>query len=265
MWLSYWKLARDPFTGLAGGYVPTATHDEAVARLVHAVESGQRSATLRADSGLGKSTVLARALAETRGPSRRIARAAGPVDGASLFAAVAESLGTRVPAGASRAIAWRALVSAVRLERWQRTQVVVAVDDVHLLSTVYDRADLERLAHLGPASSAPCTVLTAGRDEPEEDGGGTPAWDIRIRLPRLTRGESALFVTAKLASAGRAEPTFTERAFTRLHARSEGVPRGLDRLAALALMAAAVRGMEIVTPDVVEGVARECVLPAART
>ena len=50
----------------------------------------------------------------------------------------------------------------------------------------------------------------------------------------------------------------------RLHARSAGVPRGLDRLASLALLAGAVQRLEILSPEVVEGVARECVaIPGA--
>ncbi|MDR3638762.1 MAG: type II secretory pathway protein ExeA [Isosphaeraceae bacterium] len=262
MWLSYWKLARDPFSAPCASYVATPTHDEAVARIVHAIESGQRSATLRAGAGLGKSTILARVLADTRSPSRRIARAAGPVDGPSLYAALADSLGTRVSPGAPRAAAWRTLTQAVRLERWQRTHVVLAIDDVHLLREPADLADLERLLHLDPAPTARFTVVTAGRPD-DECAPPAPAWDVTLRLPPLARGEAEQFVLAKLASAGRTEATFTQRAITRLHAHSEGIPRGLDRLSALALMAGAVRGLEIITPEVIEGVTRECVLPAA--
>ena len=84
-------------------------------------------------------------------------------------------------------------------------------------------------------------------------------WGLAIRLQPLTRSEAERFLTAKLAAAGRDEPAFTPRAITRLHALSAGVPRGLDRLASLALMAGAVRRLEMIPAEVVEGVARECV------
>ena len=84
-----------------------------------------------------------------------------------------------------------------------------------------------------------------------------------IRLPALTRSEAEQYLAAKLAAAGRDEPTFTPRALNRLHACSLGIPRGLDRLASLALMAGALRGLEIVTPDLIEGVTQECTLPTA--
>ncbi len=44
---------------------------------------------------------------------------------------------------------------------------------------------------------------------------------------------------------------------TRLHALSGGIPSGLDRLATLALMAIASRGMESVSAEVVNTVSEE--------
>jgi MSHA biogenesis protein MshM len=77
-------------------------------------------------------------------------------------------------------------------------------------------------------------------------------------VPALTRSDAENYLTAKLASAGRDEPTFTPRAIHRLHLISAGNPRGLDRLASLALMAGALRKLEIVTPEIIDGVALEC-------
>src|SRR4051812_45343361 len=74
VWRRYWRLTRDPFLDGRTAYVPIPAHEEAVARLVDAIEAGERLAMLRAAAGLGKSIVLDRALAETRSPARRIAR-----------------------------------------------------------------------------------------------------------------------------------------------------------------------------------------------
>ena len=80
---------------------------------------------------------------------------------------------------------------------------------------------------------------------------------VKIRLGPLTRSDLERYVFSKLAAAGRSEPTFTARALNRLHFSSEGVPANIDRLASLSMMAAAHRGLEIVTPDVVDGAAQE--------
>ncbi len=262
MWQRHWGLSRDPFDGRPGPFVAVPSHAEAVARLSYTIGSAGRSAGLVAGPGLGKSTVLARALEEARDPTLRIARASasGAADGATLFATLAAGLGARVAPGASRSIAWRSLVDAARLCRWQGLRVVLAVDDVRETAEGPDRPDLERLDHLDSDPAARVTVLRVGRPRPADDGPGADPgdWTLAIRLPPLTRAEAWAYVGAKLGGAGRPDPAFTPRALTRLHALSGGVPRGLDRLAALALMAAAARGLEIVPPDVVDEAAREC-------
>jgi MSHA biogenesis protein MshM len=258
MWMRHWKLARDPFSGPDVPYVSTPAHAEAEARLVHAIEAAERSATLLAAPGLGKTQVLSRVLARTRSPWRRIARVTGPIDGPSLLSGLAEGLDVRLPACPGRALAWKRLADAVRLGRPQGLHVVLAVDDCQHLSTPADRLDLDRLAHLDPHPLARLTIVRVGRGTEAAGGFGASSWGLAIRLQPLTRSDAERFLTTKLAAAGRDEPTFTPRSMTRLHALSAGIPKGLDRLASLALMAGAVRGLEMIPPEVVEGVAREC-------
>ncbi len=259
MWQQHWNLERDPFDPRHGEFVATPNHAEAVARLVRTIETSGRSARLLAPSGLGKSRVLARAIEETRETGRRFARSTAPDDGAGLFASLAVGLGGRVAADAGRPSAWRALRDAVRLCRFQDVHVVLAIDACEALRGDANRADLDRLEHLDPDPAAPLTILRVGRPVEVPEVASFPAeWGLSIRLDPLTRGEAAAYVAAKLRAAGRAGPAFTDRALTRLHALAGGVPRGLDRLAGLCLMASAVRGLDIVPAEVVEGTAREC-------
>ena len=72
MWQRHWGLRSDPFPDRDALYVPLPGHQEAVARLVHAIEAGHRLAVLAGASGLGKTRVLRQALAEARTPSRRV-------------------------------------------------------------------------------------------------------------------------------------------------------------------------------------------------
>jgi type II secretory pathway predicted ATPase ExeA len=262
-WLGYWSLKRDPFDGRRSAFVATAGHGEAVARLVHTIETAGRSARLIARAGLGKSRVLARALGATRSPDRRIVRINAPTDGTDLFARLAVELGMRVTPGSTRAVAWRALAEAARLARWQGLQVVLAIDGIDGLATASDRMDLERLDELDPDPSTRLTVLRLGRpDGPVlsewDQTGIANDWSLTVRLNPLTHSETAGYLAAKLEAAGRAEPSFTARAITRLHSVSAGVPRGIDRIAGLALMASAFRGLEMVPPEVVEEAACEC-------
>lgn len=269
MWQEHWKLSDDPFLGPGSAYVRTTGHEEALARLVDTIETGQRVAVLRAGAGMGKSVVLARAVLATKGPGRRFVRVSCPTDGLSLVVALAGGLGVVVPPGAVRPVAWKGLADALKLCRWQKLQAVLVIDDCQELVDPADARDLERLANLDPNPSTRLTVVQSfrspdGEERDREFAAPTPpAWRLWLRLPALTRSESVRFVAEKVAAAGRSAPAFTPTALERLHDLSGGIPRGLDRLGSLALMAGAARGLERVTPDVVEGVARECTLPGS--
>lgn len=256
VWKRHWKLTRDPFLDGPSPYVSTPAHDEAVARLVDAMTSHQRRALLVAPGGLGKTRVLEEALSQSRAPGRRVARVVSPIDGGALFAGLAQQLGAVTPPDLSRSLAWRALCDAVRLCRWQRLHVVLTVDDCQDVMSPADHLDVERLVHVDPHPDARLTVVQIyrGAMEPLHPHG----WTLAIRLEPLTRNESQMYVERKLTAAGRSEPTFTPRAIHRLHACSEGVPQGLDRLGSLALMAGALQGLEMVTPEVVDNVVSEC-------
>jgi type II secretory pathway predicted ATPase ExeA len=268
VWTRYWKLSVDPFTGPATPYVPVAPHEEALARLEGAIANGRRRVVLLGAAGLGKSLLLAQALARTRSPAQRAAFLSIPADGAALFVGLAERLGRRAPAGANRGLAWKTLEEAVRLCRWQRMRVVLIIDDCQHWTDRADRLDLERLAHLDPHPEARVTVLQSYRTEfnPEQELAlalepphvATAPWELVVRLAPLTRSNAETYLSAKLAAAGRSGPAFEPRAITRLHAAASGNPGTLDRLAALALMAGALRGLDVVTPDVVAAVAAEC-------
>ncbi len=92
MWMPHWGLTRDPFADAASPYVSLPSHNEAVARLVFAVETMQRRAVFEAPAGLGKTAVMRRVFSEVLSPRRRIASVSCPHDATLLFILLAERL-----------------------------------------------------------------------------------------------------------------------------------------------------------------------------
>jgi MSHA biogenesis protein MshM len=261
-WIVHWGLNRDPFVERGGPYVSVPGHEEAVARLVHTIEAGHRLAVLSAPAGMGKTLVLGRALAEARDRCRRFAMVSNPMDAGHLYSRLAEKLGSRGLASATRGAAWLALEQAVHGCALQGFHVVLAVDDCTSLIAAGSGDDLRRLGQVGASAGGRVTVLLVLGEESHERDLPYQSWTLAVGLRSLSCSEAETYITAKLAAAGCREAVFSQRAITRLHLHSRGSPSGLDRLASLCLIAGAYRGLEAISSDVVEGVLGECRQPA---
>jgi type II secretory pathway predicted ATPase ExeA len=258
VWMPHWGLTRDPFAEIASPYVSLPSHNEAVARLVFAVETSQRRVIFGAAGGLGKTAVLRRVFSEVLSPRRRLTSVSCPHDGTLLFMMLAERLGQRVGREPSRLAAWQALERAIRLASLQGYHVVVNIDDCDDRVDAPVRRDLDLLAQLGSTTTSGLTIIQIECTDGETPPVGWGVWSPNIGLERLTRSETDTYLATKLEWAGSAERIFTPRAVTRIHALSSGVPRGLEQLALLCLMGGAVRGLEVINPELVDAAAPEC-------
>ena len=258
MWHQHWGLLRDPFDGHDPSYVPLPSHDEALFRLVYSIEQGKRDVVFYAEAGLGKTVVLRRALAQTRSPGRIMAMTHATSDGGPMLGILAERLGQPVRRQAGLHAKWQAVGRAFRVAALQGMQIVLALDDWADDCEARVLRDLHALAHDGSGQRARFTVIRVGRPPLDGRFEEPDPWRLAIGLMRLTRSQVDDYLTTKFTSVGCSERIFTPRAVTRLHGLSRGVPRSIERLAALSLMAGAVRGLEVIMPDVVDGVAQEC-------
>lgn len=255
MWLRHWGLTGDPFAVAGSPYIPMATHDEAVARLVFCVERRQREIALVADAGLGKTMVVRQALQAMRGPRRRTVLVDRPGDDRQWLGRIADGLGLPFAVGSDREGVWRALARAIGAAAVEGVQLVVAVDRWDGEAVGGAVQDLSALQDLAESKGSCLSIIRVGR-EPDL-GAEAAAWTLAIGLERLTRSEAEVYLFARLEAAGCHERLFTPRAIGRLHAWCEGVPRALGEMASVALVAGAIQGLEVVTPEVVDGVARD--------
>jgi type II secretory pathway predicted ATPase ExeA len=257
VWIDHWGFVRDPFAEPDSTYVSLPSHDEAVARLVHTIETSRRLIVFNAPAGMGKTIVLRKVLAETRNSRRKFATITCPPDGTLLFTLLGERLGNRLGREPDRLKSWKALDQSIRAAALQGTHVVLVIDDCQQLTTDAARRDLDSLVHLGTHANASLTIVQVARTDPDRPSDSNDSWMLTVGLEPLTRSQVECYLTTKLGAVGCDEPIFTPRAITRLQALSDGVPRAIQQIASLSLMAGAMRGLEIVPPDVVDGVASE--------
>jgi general secretion pathway protein A len=251
-WVAFWELSRNPFSDQDRTFVETPHHQSVMTRLAAAIEAQERSVLLIAEPGAGKTRLLQRALSQVARPCRKQVSIVAPADGLTFVRMLAERFGARRPDPSSWSSCWKALGDALRVRRSLGDHVVLAIDDAHVLPWRDVWPQLHSLSSLGCRGGF--TLIWSGRvmDDPEEP------WSSdyrRLNLGPLSYSEAAHYVTEKLGGAGRWEPVFTNRALTRLHAWSHGVPGCLNRLAMLSLEAGADRGLERLSSELIDEVA----------
>ena len=181
-----------------------------------------------------------------------------PSTASFLPARLAHALGSRSPGTTNPVDSWRALEQAVRVCALQGFQVVLAVDRGPAPVAPGEVDELQRLVQLGGGAGRVTVVLVAD-EEWTEASSAVQAWTLAIRLRPLSCSETEFYLGGKLAAAGCHEAIFTSRAVSRLHVHSAGNPRGVDRLASLALIAGASRGLEAISSELVDSSSRNAV------
>jgi general secretion pathway protein A len=137
-------------------------------------------------------------------------------------------------------------------------ETIVLLDDAHEGS----REVLEHVARLAEAdrgSHSRLTVvlsLASGRAAALETRLLELA-ELRIDVEPWEEPDTLGYLNWSLAQAGRKTSAFSEEAMIRLHVLSDGIPRRVNQLAGLALVAGAARQIPLIDADTVESIHHE--------
>lgn len=252
MYQTHWGLQFAPF----GNAAPPAgtSHpggDEALARLQYLVDQRGRVGLLLGSAGTGKTTLLRRFCEVSRGQGLVASLLGGRgCDERSLLNQLIRDWQLNVTPQLSSASLWDLLADRLVELRYEQTACVVALDDADLASSAV-RTQCERLVHLATISQTQLTLLLASTPEGARQLGRS--WldqvELRIELTPWSEDETAEHVAQCLFRSGSVSPIFTDEAITALHELSGGVPRRVDQIAQLALLAGAGRELEEIDAD----------------
>ncbi len=260
MYLEHWGLDHPPFQHTIDSslFFESASHDEALARLHFLAEYRHPVGMLTGPSGSGK-TLLLRVLA------RRLSHQGHRVAFLSLAASDLREAWWQLangfelmpsPRETSFAL-WRQIQDALRCDRFLQRDSVILVDDL-------DLADGEcilgmtQLAAMNRWPEARSTVVLAGSPDLRTLAPRLVRLaELRIELETFTLADTQSYLRLCLQRAGRELPCFTNAAVTRLHELTGGVPRRINQLAELALVAAASQRLACVDTETVVGAAQE--------
>jgi general secretion pathway protein A len=257
-YLAHWGLAEAPFllepdTRFA---FERADHREGLARILFGLTQLGGVVLVTGDIGCGK-TMLAHSLARTLGGDEfRLAAVANPPrTAAALLAALAAAFDGSARGGSTGRLA-TLLRDQVEAAATAGQSPVVLVDEAQ-------RVDLRALDELrlltNPGEGPAAPVVLLGQPELAARVARVPQLDqrvvVRYHLGPMTEAEVAAYVAHRARVAGAPRAIFSQRAAGAIHAKTGGVPRLVNLLAANALFVGYARGESIVGEDTVRDVA----------
>jgi hypothetical protein len=140
-----------------------------------------------------------------------------------------------------------------------------------LLFDQFERADaeccrvLEHLWHMSAGLRGGLTLVVASRPDSPHVVELADMAELRIDLHALDRAETGAYVRHILRQAGVERDLFARDAHEALYLNSQGIPRAINRLCDLSLLAAMGEGLRTVDQTTVAQSARELVQAVAAT
>lgn len=261
----HWGLSESPFDAHEHPrrFYASPGHEEALARLQYLLDSRKRLGLLLGDSGCGKSLLMrmfARQVQIGRTPVAQVNLWAVEPD--EMLEAIARAWGLDPAPGESCSRLWRRLNDRMAEHRLERLASLVLLDDADRAPPETQR-QIERLVQADASGSAGLTVVLAGqREHPQRISSRLlELAELRIDVGPWSLADTQGYMTHVLRQAGRALPAFDAPALERLHDLAGGVPRQINQLSELSLVAGAVQRLEIVDLHTVETVADELRVP----
>ncbi|MCC7083827.1 MAG: AAA family ATPase [Pirellulales bacterium] len=261
MFRTHWGLRESPFRGSLDWrlFHPSPTHDEALARMQFLVEERRRMGLLLGPTGSGKSMVLEVFARRLRRKGAQVANLNMlGIDLHEFLWLTAAELGANPDRRHDVFHLWRMVVDRIAENRYQQIETVLLLDDA-------DEAPPNALEQVVRIAQQDCSqqarlsiVLAASSDAA---GRLLPRLlelaELRIDIEPWEPADTVEYINVAIKHAGRASPAFTEEAIHRLHDLCDGLPRRINQLANLTLLAGAGRNLSQIDTDTVESAYHE--------
>jgi type II secretory pathway predicted ATPase ExeA len=261
MYQTHWGLAETPFRSRFDRrfFYQGPAQDEAMARLHFLVEQRRRLGILLGESGSGKTVLLETFAAGLRASGRAVARLnLVGIEAAEFLGLLAQEFGLTPDLSLAAPSLWRIVDDRLAEYRYQALDCVVLLDDADL-ATPGVLTQVARLAKNDLAPHSRLTIVLAGQ-EPRIGRIGQELLELaelRIDLEPWEEPDTDHYLRTLLAKAGRETPVFSPMAITRLHDLTQGIPRRINQLADLALLAGADRKLAEIDVDTIDSIWHE--------
>jgi general secretion pathway protein A len=237
------------------------THEEALARLLYAVEE-REIAVLTGEIGCGKTT-LTRALMDSLDESHRVITILNPrLSSMDFVRTVSERFLCRVSSSGKGD-----LLDAIYAKLYEDYKAgitpVLIVDEAHLIPYRETFEEIRLLTNFQMDDTNLLAVILVGQPDLLKKLQLSSLLALRQRVGLFcnveTIGENEIraYIEHRVTVGGREEPVFTDGAISSLYRYSRGVPRVINSLASMSLLEGFARDAAVVDESIVRSAAKE--------
>lgn len=269
MYKEYWKFEVSPFQNTPDPrfFYPSPQHDEALSRLLYAIQQKVGAAMLTGTFGCGK-TLLGQTLLKTlAGEKYKIAFIKNPkMDYIELLVAIVQELGggKALPTKKSDLVApfiLNELKEILENNLKDGSETVVIIDEAHVIEDPSVLEGLRLLLNFQSSDQFLLTLLLLGQPELRTQVSQFKPFSQRIgikcHLDHLSAEETGHYIQRRLKAAGRTEPLFTEDAVQVISEQTGGIPRKINTLCDLCLLAGFSKKSAHIDKQIVQDTVRD--------
>ncbi len=242
MHIDYWKFNKLPFENIPDPdfFYESRAHQEAITRLLFAVESHKMLSLLTGDYGSGKTMVCQTVIERLPANAHHVAMLTNPtMDATDLTREIISQLGGDAPAKDKYEV-MHTFKDLLERHAVAGRHCTAIIDEAQLITNPAVLEELRLLLNVQTANRSSMTLVLAGQTELNDVVKTIPQMRQRISLkyhiPHLDSDEVAPYMRYRLAAAGGDIHIFNEAAIHEIGRLSQGNPREINALADLALL-----------------------------
>lgn len=258
MYEKYWGLSEKPFQNTPDPrfLYHSQQHEEALTRLIYTVREKIGSAMLTGVFGCGKTLIAQALLNELKSAQYKTAFIANPrLDEVDLLRMVVHHLGGLEPP-IRKADVLNILQDILLNNMRDKKDTVIIIDEAHSITDDNVFEEIRLLLNFQLQDRFLLTLVLLGQPELKQKVDKNIQLEQRINvkshLDSLNVEDTKNYIIHRLKIAKCTTPVFTEGAINSIYSYSGGIPRRLNRLCDMCLLAGFVKKAEIIEDDIVQ-------------
>lgn len=262
MYEKYWGLTKKPFENAVDPKFLyfSDKHEEALSRLAYVIREKKGAVLLTGVFGCGKTLLVQALLDELSQEKYKAVIINNPqLEYVELLAAIVCGLkATELPQKKTELSAvyfLKVLEEVLRNNLREGKETVIIIDEAHVIQDERVFDGLRMLLNFQDRERFLLTLLLLGQPELKQKIEGIQQFEQRIaikyHLDPLTLEDTISYITHRIKVAGRDESIFTKKAIESIYEYTGGIPRRINRLCDICLLAGFAKRLNQVDESVI--------------